>query len=243
MPTVAGFKTTACALDLWRAVEAQHRISTMVLVDTLAEQALLEAALEQSKPPLLATQAQLHWLLFTPFRYPPLPTGSRFRGPGDPGVFYGAESQQAACAEVGYWRWRLLQDSPDLDAIDPMPQTLFCTPVNAMAIDLRQAPLAARRKQWMHASDYAPCQQLARQVREAGIALIRYASVRDPDAGGCAAVLDPVAFAADQPAVSETWMLAVSRERVFWRKESIFEERVFEFGMGRWVVTPSFPAS
>ena len=50
----------------------------------------------------------LHWLLFTPFRYPPPPGGSRFRGPNDPGVFYGADEIRTACAELGYWRWRHL---------------------------------------------------------------------------------------------------------------------------------------
>ncbi|HEY1229585.1 MAG TPA: RES domain-containing protein, partial [Ramlibacter sp.] len=38
--------------DLWRGVEAQHRVATMRLVDTLREQDLLEQLLEQSKPPL-----------------------------------------------------------------------------------------------------------------------------------------------------------------------------------------------
>lgn len=225
---------TACSLDLWRAVEAQHRVSTMALVDTLAEQALLEELLEQSKPALTAPSRQLHWLLFTPFRYPPLPSGSRFRGPGEPGVFYGAETQQAACAELGYWRWRLLQDSPALDAIDPMQQTLFKTAVAGAAIDLRQPPLSARQAEWTHPSDYTACQALARDARAAQVRMIRYASVRDPAAAGCAAVLVPQAFAADGPSESQTWTLAVFREQVFWRKDSIFDDLAFEFRAAQW---------
>src|SRR5690606_28809740 len=74
----------------WRVVEVQHRASTMRLVDTLAEQRLLEDLLEQGKPPLPAEAEPLHYLLATPFRYPaPPPDGSRFRGVGDPGVWYG----------------------------------------------------------------------------------------------------------------------------------------------------------
>ena len=34
----------------WRVVEAQHVVSTMALVDTLEEQALLEQVLDESKP-------------------------------------------------------------------------------------------------------------------------------------------------------------------------------------------------
>ncbi len=37
-------------LQLWRAVEAQHVVSTNVLVDTLEEQAELERLLDAAKP-------------------------------------------------------------------------------------------------------------------------------------------------------------------------------------------------
>ncbi len=232
---MAGFEPQQVALDLWRAVEAQHRVSTMVLVDTLDEQALLERLLDDSKPAIPEGQQSLHWLLFTPFRYPPLPSGSRFRGAADPGVFYGAEQQRTACAELGYWRWRLLQDSPELEAIGPMQQTLFRTPVATAAIDLRQPPLSRRRRLWTDPFDYRACQELAREARAAGIGMIRYQSVRDPEAGGCAAVLTHAAFAAKAPAESGTWTLAVFRQRVVWRFDSIFEDRSFEFDTRGWV--------
>ena len=114
----------------------------MALVDTVAEQAVLERLVEASKPPVPRDVARLglHWLLFTPFRYPPPPGGSRFRGPNDPGVFYGAEQPRTACAEVGYWRWRHLRDSPGLKAMPARPQTVFRVPVSGRAIDLREPP-------------------------------------------------------------------------------------------------------
>ena len=71
---------------LWRAVEAQHVVSTRALVDTLAEQHVLERLLEEGKPPVPGGAARLHYLLFTPFRYAPPPGGSRFRAPCDAGV-------------------------------------------------------------------------------------------------------------------------------------------------------------
>jgi hypothetical protein len=240
MPTVAAFKPSIQSLDLWRAVEAQHRASTMVLVDTLDEQALLERLLEETKPPLQEGQERLHWLLFTPFRYPPLPSGSRFRSPVDPGVFYGADEQRTACAELGYWRWRLLLDSPALDAIDPMQQTLFKTPVRGHAIDLREPPHARQRKRWTDPLDYSACHALARDARDAGVQIIRYESVRDPDKGGCAAVLTHTAFAATAPTESELWTLAVFRHRVVWQLDSIYERRSFEFNTGAWIV-PAAP--
>ena len=65
-------------VDPWRAVEGQHVISTRKLVDTDDEQRVLEELLEGSKPPLRPDESELHYLLFTPFRYPPLRWGSRF---------------------------------------------------------------------------------------------------------------------------------------------------------------------
>lgn len=234
MHTVAAFDSAVQSLDAWRAVEAQHRSSTMALVDTMDEQALLESLLEQSKPALPDGMASLHWLLFTPFRYPPLPTGSRFRGPGDPGVFYGADQVRTACAELGYWRWRLLMDSPELAAIDPMQQTLFRTPLRGTAIDLREPPWSQRRQDWAAPSDYSACQDLARQAREAGVQLLRYRSVRDPQGGGCTAVFTHAAFASHAPTESQTWTLAVFRHRVVWRCESIFEDCSHEFTTSDW---------
>jgi len=234
MPIVAGFKPQTLALELWRAVEAQHRVSTMVLVDTLDEQALLERMLEESKPALQQGQDALHWLLFTPFRYPPLPNGSRFRGPADPGVFYGADLVRTACAELGYWRWRLLMDSPELASIDPMQQTLFKTSMHGITIDLTSPPHSKQHRKWTDPSDYSACQQLAREARIGGIQMIRYQSVRDPEHGNCTAVLSHTAFAANAPAESRTWMLAVFRHRVFWRCDSIFEDHAYEFDARGW---------
>ena len=240
-PTVAGSDDLAShaaslKLAIWRAVEAQHQVSTMVLVDTLDEQALLESLLDASKPPLPDAMRSLHWLLFTPFRYPPLPSGSRFRGPAEPGVFYGADEKRTACAELGYWRWRFLNDSPALDAIGPIAQTLFLTPVAGQGIDLRLPPFDAMRAAWMHPTDYAACQALARQARDAGLQLIRYASVRAPESGGCAALLSHTGFAADKPSANEAWTLVVSREHVLWRQTSVFENQAFEFSAAAWRV-------
>ena len=50
-------------------VEAQHVVSTLKVVDTLAEQERLEQLLEESKPPVPPECRRLHYLLCTPFRY------------------------------------------------------------------------------------------------------------------------------------------------------------------------------
>ena len=112
----------------WRAVEAQHRVATMMLVHgDLDDQSLLEDILEESKPVLPREAVGLHWLLATPFRYwPKPPSGSRFRARTDPGVFYGADEEMTACAECGYWRLRFWLDSEGLAGREAsIPITLF----------------------------------------------------------------------------------------------------------------------
>jgi hypothetical protein len=217
---------------LWRAVEAQHRVATARLADTLQEQSLLEDLLEGSKPAL--PDPPRHYLLTTPFRYPPVhPGGSRFRSATDAGVFYGAEERRTACAELGYWRWRFLLDSPKLPRLDPLPQTLFQVRIDCRALDLTELPLSRDAAAWRDPADYGPCQRIARVARGAGADAVRYSSVRDPDAGACGAVFTPRSFAGE-PSNEQSWLLAVTRERVRWRRDSALFPEGFEFECAAW---------
>ncbi len=216
-------------LALWRAVEAQHVVSTMALVDTLDEQHVLERLLDASKPPVPAGAEALHYLLFTPFRYGPPPGGSRFRGPTDSGVFYAADEIRTACAELGYWRWRHLRDTPAMTSMPGKPQTVFRTRVAADTIDLREPPLVRDRAAWTSPTDYGPCQRLAATARQAAVGAIRYESVRDPRHGGCCAVLDWRAFVRPAPIDAQTWSLSVTRERVVWQRSDALRSEAFEF--------------
>ena len=220
--------------DLWRAVEAQHVVATAELVDTLDEQYTLERLLEESKPAVPPIARQLHWLLFTPFRYPPPPGGSRFRGPTDPGVFYGADLIRTACAELGYWRWRHLQDTPTLTAMPTKPQTLFRSGVATECVDLQKLPFARDWATWTRRDDYAACQRFARIARDAGVGAIRYESVRDPLSGTCGAVLSPAAFVPPVPLEQQTWMLSVTRDRVVWQRTGVLQDDEFEFVTAAW---------
>lgn len=199
----------------WRVVEAQHRASTMRLVDTLDEQGMLEDLLDSSKPPLPPEARHLHYLLATPFRYPaPPPAGSRFRAIGDAGVWYGADVVETALAEVAYWRLRFLADSPGTPELPPVPHTAFRASVGGTGIVLTQPPLDRHRRQWEDPASYVATQALAQASREAGIALIRYRSVRDPRHRDAWAVLDARAFRQAQPLEQHTWLIKVTRERV-----------------------------
>lgn len=198
MPTAPRLETGPWQGSGWRAVEAQHKNATMALAQgRLADQALLEDIIEAVKPPLPATAVGLHFLLSTPFRYrSPPPAGSRFRARNDPGVFYGAEDEQTACAEAGYWRWRFWQDSAGLRGQPlTMPMTLFrFHGATTRCLDLTQAPLVDEQRHWTHPTDYQRTQALAERARQEEVELIRYASVRHAPTGRCLAVLAPAFF-------------------------------------------------
>ncbi len=195
---------------LWRGVEAQHRVATLRLVDSLDDQAVLEQLLEASKPPLPPRAQGLHYLLATPFRYRS-PYGSRFRAGTDPGVWYGAKERETACTELAYWRWRFLMDSAGLrDGELVTEHTFFQAQVKGVVLDLRRAPWSAAADAWMQRDDYGACQALASAARAHGKAQwIRYTSVRR--AGGtCGAVLAPQALSLPDAHRVETWICKVT---------------------------------
>lgn len=210
----AGVRTLA--RRLWRGVEAQHLVATMKLVDSLAEQDLLEQILDESKPPLPPEAQGLHYLIATPFRYRS-PHASRFRRGEQPGLWYGAEEKLTACAEVAHWRWRFLMDSEGLQGRELVTEhTLFPADVRGRCIDLTRAPWAARAAEWTHPGDYRACQVLAGEAREAGVQWIRYASARR-DGGRCGAVLDPLALRLANPPQLETWVCKVGATQALMR--------------------------
>jgi len=192
----------------WRVVEAQHRVSTMKLVDTLAEQSLLETLVEATKPPLPPDCRPLHYLLATPFRYgAPYPAGSRFRRAGfTPGVFYASRSAATAMAEMTFHRLLFFADSPQTPwPADAGDYTAFSARFRtAGGLDLTAPPLDADRARWTHPTDYAACQSLADAAREADVDVLRYPSARDPD-GVNVALLQCRAFAAREPIERQTW--------------------------------------
>jgi hypothetical protein len=236
-PAALSSEARAISGQYWRLVESQHQVSTLKLVDTLEEQALLESILEESKPVLPPECAGLDYLLATPFRYGAIyPHGSRFRRAGRTlGVFYASEQVETALAEMSFYRLLFFRDSPGT----PLPAnaaeyTAFAAAIatNA-AIDLTASPLDRDRKLWTDPIDYEACQSLAEAARAGGIEAILYRSVRDPREGLNTALLTARAFSAREPVERQTWRIRLSRVGVqalceFPRRRIGFERQDFE---------------
>ena len=227
----------------WRVVEAQHRVSTMKLVDTLEEQSALESLIDATKPRLPRDCQQLHYLLATPFRYgAPYPSGSRFRRAGmTPGVFYASRTSSTAIAEMTFHRLMFFADSPQT----PWPAgagdlTAFSVRFRTSAgLDLTAAPFAAEHVRWAHPTDYTSCQSLADTAREADVEVLRYPSARDP--GGInIALLVCRAFATREPIERQTWRLNLNAHGA--RAVCEFPELRLEFGPTAFAADPRITA-
>jgi RES domain len=190
-------------------VEAQHKISTVKLTDTAAEQSLLDHLIEETKPNIPPECQHLNYLLSTPFRYgASYPRGSRFRRAGrTPGIFYASEYVDTAVAELCFHRLLFFAESPDTRwPGDAGEFTAFAAEYATFrAIDLMQGPFQDRQAIWMHPTQYEECQQLADLARATEIQLIRYASVRDPHHRPNIALLSCQAFNRAEPVDYQSW--------------------------------------
>lgn len=183
----------------------------MALVDSLHEQALLEQVLDDSKPAVPDDCRDVHFLLFTPFRYgAPYPRGSRFRRAGlTAGVFYASLKPMTAVAEMSFWRLLFYAESPET----PWPAnageyTAFSVHFAAgKGLDLTRPPLDRDAEQWTHPTDYSHCQALAEAARSAEVQAVRYQSARGP--GLNVALLTCAAFASREPIEYQRWRIHV----------------------------------
>ncbi len=238
-PDALASEAGAWAGNVWRVVESQSVIATNRLVDTLAEQSLLEHILDRSKPAFPSDCATLHYLLATPFRYAPYPHGSRFRRALQPeGCFYAAETVETAIAEQAFYRLLFFLEAPSVAPPDrAMEHTAFAVPAAGNAvIDLTAPPLSRDSAAWTHPTDYGACQDLADAARAAAITAIRYRSVRDPAGGMNVALLSTTAFQATEPTTTQTWHVFVRPHVVQAFRE--VPRRAMEFARRTWADDP-----
>jgi hypothetical protein len=213
----------ALSADAWRAVEAQHQISTRKLVGSDAEQHILEELIEASKPPY-RSRRKLHYLLATAFRYPPLRHGSRFATRFETSLWYGSETLHTTFAEVAYYRLLFLEGTTaDLGMVETQ-LTAFTVPVRtSRGIDLSAKPFDTYRNELTSKESYAETQPLGTAMRDMQVQAFRYRSARDTDGGLCIAVFDADAFAATKPRKLETWHCVAGRDRVEMMRRDYFK--------------------
>lgn len=225
-----------------RVVEAQHVVSTRKLVDSDAEQALLEALIETAKPPD-PTQGRLHYLLSTPFRYPPLRHGSRFGSRFEVGIWYGSEGIRTALAETAYYRLLFLEGTEANLGTVEIELTSFSVRITSRSgIHLGEDPFLAHRGSISSPVHYRRSQALGRAMREDGVEAALFQSARDAKGGLNVAAFTPVVFGRARPKAFHSWYAAASRTRVDFRKRDFMRPVHMSFPREEFLVRGDLPA-
>lgn len=216
---LASSRPTRLSGALLRLVESQEQVATSRLVGSLARQAVLESLLEGTKPPLRKGSETLHYLLATPFRYPPLKHGSRFGARSEPSLFYGSLETRTVLAEAAYYRfvfWHGMA-TPPAGKLDTQHTLFGAAYRTAQGLRLQAPPFAEQRAALASPTDYRASQALGTAMRAAGIEAFEFVSARDPEAGINVALFTPRAFARKAPISQEAWLCELSAERVRFR--------------------------
>lgn len=229
-------------LVAWRVVEAQHEVSTRKLVDSAAEQELLETLIDRVKPPAV-TGTRQHYLLFTPFRYPPLRNGSRFGSRQERGIWYGADAPRTAFAEVAYYRLLFLAGTHAVLNLLSAALSAFSVRMRSeRAISLDMPPFSAHDKSISSPTSYAASQQLGREMRAAGVELVRFRSARDVLGGVNVAAFTPAVFHSASPQNFQRWHCSATTAMVEFTRNDLSRKReTYQFARAQFLVNGVLP--
>jgi hypothetical protein len=176
---------TSYANSVCRMVETQEYAATTSLVDDLEEQAILEQILDDFKPHYADNTQNLHYLISTPFRYPPLKYGSRFGAITEPSYFYASETIQTCLSEAAFYRFYLIDgtETPFPKTIQSEHSLFFVKVSSTHTLDLTQIADAAIQNQLTDPESYSLTQKVGLHARQDGADLLRYFSARSQDQG------------------------------------------------------------
>lgn len=205
---------------LHRFVESQEQVATTQLVDSLAEQAILEELLEGSKPQQPPEYQNLHYLLKSPFRYPPLQWGSRFGRRHEPSLFYGSRELDTAMAETAYYRLLFYHgmEVPPPHGRIRTEHTSFNVAYRSMqGVRLQQPPFVEHQAELRHPGDYSASQGLGSAMRTGGVEAFEFLSARC-EAGLNVALFNPAALADRRPRHLQPWLCETSAAEVSFKR-------------------------
>lgn len=226
-----------------RIVEDQEEIATFSLVNNLEEQAILEELLETSKPKVPLGYEDLHYLLTTPFRYPPLKYGSRFGTSFEPSLFYGSLNVSTALAETAYYRFVYISGMEEAYC-EPITLTYSSFTV-AIRTDrgvlLDKEPFNHFNQVIASPNDYRETQKLGSSMRNADVEAFQYVSARDPQKGKNVALFKPSALKSKKPIHMERWICNVTNNEVGFLSHDRQTERLC-FKKGTFLVDGVMPA-
>ncbi|MBS0358089.1 MAG: RES family NAD+ phosphorylase [Proteobacteria bacterium] len=207
-----------------RVVEAQHKSTTRKLVDSEMEHEILESMIETAKPVFSQEDyKKLNYLLWTPFRYPPLKHGSRFGSRYEPSLWYGSLELNTALAEVAFYRLRFIRDTKAELKYCDISLTAFSVPVKtSRGIDLTKKPFQTHQEKISSKHDYTDSQKLGSDMRHAAVEAFIYFSARTEKFEKNIGIFTPKVFEHAQPNKEfQTWRCIANRNGVDFIREDI----------------------
>jgi hypothetical protein len=206
--------------EIFRIVESQEEVATTNIVANLDEQHLLEQLIETSKPGAIGTVP--HYLLSTPFRYPPLKHGSRFGQRFEASLFCGSLEQDTCFLECAYYRFLLIDDMTVPPPEPVMTQhTVFTARVAShAAVDLRQGPYNAWQDELRSPTSYHFSQPLGSNLRDQGAEMLLFTTARG-EAGSNVGLYTPEVFSTNQPTKQEPWTSQVVRSMARFSRKGV----------------------
>lgn len=235
----------AMALTAIRVVESQEQVATTGLVDTLDEQHQLESLLERSKPPAPDGAGHFDYLLWTPFRYPPLAHGSRFGRATEGGIFYASLTIKAALAETAYYRFVFLSG-----LAEPLPSESLTTELGAFEVRIETAhgvaleakPFDRQRAVISDPASYAATQALGSAMRVAGVGAFTWRSARDRDADLNAGAFTLDAIASHRPEQLQNWVCTTTADTVSFKRLFARNEAPLSYPRAQFLVDGGLPS-
>lgn len=213
----------------WRVVEDQSRSSTRELVDSLEEHEILEDLIEKKGKPALPYEPEfkgLHFLLATPFRYPPLLYGSRFGRRFERSLWYGAKEIETALGESAFYRFLFFagteanllpcRTSHSVYAIDILTQ---------QGVILERGPFEKYSSLISQKETYHYSQPLGSAMREAGVQGFSYFSARLEGQVNIG-IFTPLAFVSKSVDFIQHWKCYTDHNNVEFTREHLLNKKV-----------------
>ncbi len=235
---------TSLSETVWRVVEAQHKSSTRKLVDNAKEHEILEDLIEGVKPKIKQKIKPIHYLLFTPFRYPPLRYGSRFGTTSDPSLWYGSLSLSCAFIEVAFYRLLFLSHTKaDLGLVETALSGFAVRSQCERFVDLCKNEFNSFRQQISSPVNYQFSQALGQQLRQKNIQGFHYYSARDPNGGVNVAYFTPDVFNEQNPHITsfQTWQCLANEKAVEFIHHAFYGDDKIVFQAAKFFINGSLP--
>lgn len=228
----------------WRVIEAQHVHGTRNLVDSASEQIILEEMIETAKPIYFGKEfSGLHYLLYTPFRYPPLQYGSRFGNHTERALWYGSLKLKTAMAEKAFYQFNFLKASAaNFDTVS-LPLSAFATSIKTLkGINLTSPPFNAFRTYISSPNNYLISQSLGSAMRHAKVDAFLFHAARDLY-GMNIGVFSPRAFLYKKPNAHsfQTWQCTVNQNVIEFVRSSSLRKEIEIFPLSYFLVDGKLP--